>query len=264
MLPVPKVRQPKVHREVGLLLGAYDPRNGTKRDHRHDVYPHPSSFQPMSATHLFSEADRQRISDAVERAESRTSGEIVPVVVARSGSYPSALWKAALIGVIPGLLIHEWLVLGADDWGMSVWSAQLMPMTMIAGALLLAAAAHFIPAVQRILIPAPRLIESVHKRAQQAFLENEVFQTRDRTGILILVSLFEHRVEVLGDSGINAKVDPDDWADVVTDIVSGIKAGKPTDGLVSAIDRCGRLLEQAGVKRRDDDTDELSNAPRIH
>lgn len=218
----------------------------------------------MSATHLFTESDRQRIAEAVDKAESRTSGEIVPVVVARSGSYPSALWKAALIGIIPGLLIHEWLVLGADDWGMTAWSAQLMPLTMIAGALLFAVAAHFVPAVQRALIPESRLIESVHARAQRAFLENEVFQTRERTGILLLVSLFEHRVEVLGDTGINDNVDAADWADVVTDIVSGIKSGAPTDGLVSAIDRCGRLLEKAGVERREDDTDELSNAPRIH
>lgn len=218
----------------------------------------------MSATHLFTESDRQRIAEAVDKAESRTSGEIVPVVVARSGSYPSALWKAALIGIIPGLLIYEWLVLGADDWGMTAWSAQLMPLTMIAGALLFAVAAHFVPAVQRALIPESRLIESVHARAQRAFLENEVFQTRERTGILLLVSLFEHRVEVLGDTGINDNVDAADWADVVTDIVSGIKSGAPTDGLVSAIDRCGRLLEKAGVERREDDTDELSNAPRIH
>lgn len=218
----------------------------------------------MSASQHFSESDRKRIEEAVRAAESRTSGEIVPVVVSRSGSYPSALWKAAMIGVIPGLLLHEWLVLGADDWGMTAWSVQIMPVTMIAGALLFAAAAHFIPALQRRLIPGNRMIESVHARAQQAFLENEVFQTRERTGILLLVSLFEHRVEVLGDSGINEKVEADDWADVVTDIVSGVKSGDPTGGLVTAIERCGHLLEKAGVERRDDDADELPNAPQIH
>ena len=217
----------------------------------------------MSATHLFSESDRTRIENAVRDAESRTSGEIVPVVVARSGSYPSALWKAAMIGVIPGLLVHEWMVLGADDWGMSTLSVQIMPLAMIVGALVFAAAAHFVPAVQRWFIPGDRLIESVHARAQKAFLESEVFQTRERTGILLLVSLFEHRVEVLGDTGINEKVEADDWADVVTDIIAGIKRGDPTSGLVSAIERCGHLLEQAGVERREDDTDELPNAPQI-
>ncbi len=218
----------------------------------------------MSASHLFSDADRERIEQAVRDAEARTSGEIVPVIVGTSGAYPSALWKAAMIGVIPGLLIHEWLVLGPSDWGMSVWAVQIMPLTMILGALLFAGAARMIPAFQRWLIPGSRLIESVHARAQQAFLDNEVFQTRERTGILILVSLFEHRVEVMGDTGINDKVDPDDWADVVADIIAGIKNGDATGGLVAAIDRCGQLLENAGVERRDDDSDELSNAPRIH
>lgn len=218
----------------------------------------------MSANHLFNDSDRARLEEAVRAAESRTSGEIVPVIVARSGAYPSAVWKAAMLGVIPGLLVHEWLVLDPSDWGMSMWAVQIMPLTMIAGALLFAAAANYIPALQRVLIPSSRLIESVHGRAQQAFLENEVFKTRERTGILLLVSLFEHRVEVLGDAGINAKVDPDEWADVVSDIIGGIKAGDPTSGLVSAIERCGDLLEKAGVERRDDDQDELPNAPQIH
>jgi putative membrane protein len=218
----------------------------------------------MSASHLFSEADRKRIEEAVQEAESRTSGEIVPVIVASSGSYPSALWKAALLGVIPGLLVREWLVLGPSNWGMSAWSVQITPLTMIVGALLFAAAARSIPELQRMLVPSSRMIESVHARAQQAFLENEVFRTRERTGILILVSLFEHRVEVLGDSMINEKLDSNDWADVVTDIIGGIKSGEPTSGLVSAIERCGRLLEKAGVARRVDDQDELPNAPQIH
>ena len=218
----------------------------------------------MSAHQLFTESDRERIEHAVRDAESRTSGEIVPVIVKSSGSYPSAIWKAAMIGVIPGLLVHEWLVLGSSDWGLSSWAVQIMPLTMIAGALLFAGAARAFPAIQRLFVPASRLIESVHARAQQAFLENEVFRTRERTGILILVSLFEHRVEVLGDTGINEKVDPDDWADVVTDIVGGIKAVDPTSGMVSAIDRCGRLLEEAGVSRRDDDEDELPNTPQFH
>lgn len=242
-------------------------QNGSaiRNDTRSQSYIRNESTCPaMSAQHLFSESDRQRIEDAVSAAEGRTSGEIVPVVVAQSGSYPSALWKAAMLGVIPGLLVHEWLVLGPSDWGMSMWAVQIMPLTMIVGALLFAVAAQFIPAFQRLLIPSSRLIESVHARAQQAFLENEVFRTRERTGILILVSLFEHRVEVLGDSGINEKVDPDDWADVVTDIIGGIKSGDPTSGMVSAIERCGHLLEKAGVERRDDDEDELPNAPQIH
>lgn len=218
----------------------------------------------MSAAHLFSESDRKRIADAVKEAESRTSGEIVPVIVARSATYASSLWKAAMIGVLPGLILHEWVAVAGSGWGPDPWLAQLMPLTMLLGALLFAGLARWIPAFHRMLVPEAEMIEAVHARAQQAFLENEVFDTRERTGILLLVSLFEHRVEVLGDSGINSKVQEDDWGDVVTDIIGGVKEGDPTGGLVKAIHHCGDLLEEAGVERRDDDENELGNAPRIH
>lgn len=103
----------------------------------------------------------------------------------------------------------------------------------------------------------------VHRRALQAFLTEEVFNTRDRTGILLFVSLREHRIEVLGDTGINAQVPPEAWADVVATLRHHIKtAGDLTAGLVDAIEQCGRLLERKGVAIRPDDTDELSNRVR--
>ena len=103
----------------------------------------------------------------------------------------------------------------------------------------------------------------VHQRATQAFISEEVFATRDRTGILIFLSLHERRVLVLGDSGINKKVKPSDWDGIVNMIVSGIREGKTTEGMISAIRECGKLLEQHGVQRRPDDTDELSDDLRV-
>lgn len=217
----------------------------------------------MRASLHFSEADRRLIEEAVLRAESRTSGEIVPVVLARSGSYVSVTWKAAMVGLLPGLLLHEWLIISGAGWGGEPWIQQFLPMSILVGALLGIGLVRWVPAVARLLIPEREMIEMVHARAQQAFLENEVFQTRERTGILLLVSLFERRVEVLGDTGITERVDADAWGDVVADIISGIKRGEPTKGMVAAIDRCGRLLESAGVERRDDDTNELDNTLRL-
>jgi putative membrane protein len=69
-------------------------------------------------------------------------------------------------------------------------------------------------------------------------------------------------VVVLGDSGINAKVQQSDWDDVVKTIVDGMKAGKPADGLVEAIRQCGALLRKEGVAIRVDDKNELSNKMR--
>jgi putative membrane protein len=90
-----------------------------------------------------------------------------------------------------------------------------------------------------------------------------VFATRDRTGILIFLSLLEHKVRVLGDSGINAKVQQSDWDGVTQLIVSGIRERRATDGLVAAIRECGRLLDAHGFRRRSDDKDELSDNLRM-
>jgi putative membrane protein len=90
-----------------------------------------------------------------------------------------------------------------------------------------------------------------------AFLEEEIFRTRERTGILIFLSLFEHRVVILGDEGINRRVEKEEWEGIVDDLVSGIRAGETVEGLVEAITRCGELLERRGVAIREDDADEL-------
>jgi putative membrane protein len=100
-------------------------------------------------------------------------------------------------------------------------------------------------------------------RAADAFISEEVFKTRDRTGILIFLSLEEHKVLVVGDRGIDAKVDRSEWEDVVARIVRGINIGHPADGLVDAIAQCGVLLEKHGFQRRQDDTNELPNRLRV-
>ena len=95
-----------------------------------------------------------------------------------------------------------------------------------------------------------------------AFLDQEVFRTRDRTGILLFLSLFEHRVVLLADSGIHEKVEEERWEAITARVAAGIRSGKPGPALVEAIRECGALLEQHGVARRADDRDELANELR--
>ena len=86
-------------------------------------------------------------------------------------------------------------------------------------------------------------------------------ETRERTGILIFVSLLEHRVVVLADRGIHARVAEGTWDGVVARIVTGIRAGRAEEGLADGIRACGEIL--AGrLPGRPDDRNELPNAPR--
>ncbi|MDZ7290991.1 MAG: hypothetical protein ONB44_07280 [candidate division KSB1 bacterium] len=214
---------------------------------------------PRFAPRLFTPTEFDRIMAAVKAAEHETSGEIVPYVVAQSDAYMDAVWRAALLFALLTLAAFVFVRQFTEIWLPDLNAIALM-VTVSAGIGLLLV--NFIPALKRLFAGNAMLDQRVAQRAAEAFIEEEVFNTRDRTGILIFLSLLERRVLILGDAGINAKVEQSEWNDMVQRLVANIRAGKPADGLIEAIHQCGLLLQQRGVTRRADDTDELADGPR--
>lgn len=212
---------------------------------------------------LLAALDENRLREAVAEAETRTAGEIVPFIVPRSDDYPVALWRGASVCAVLGLGLVLLFVQFYEGWGFgwayTSWGAVLI--AVLAGTLGAGVTATVRP-LRRLLAGPDRLDRTVHHCAMHAFVEEEVFNTRDRTGILIFVSLLEHRIEVIGDTGINERVGPDDWIGVVERIRTGIKNDNLTEGLVDAIGMCGDLLEESGVEIRPDDTNELPDRVR--
>jgi putative membrane protein len=207
--------------------------------------------------------DLDRIREAVSRAEERTAGEIVPVVVPRSDDYTDAIWRGTGAAVLLTLMAVMLTLRFYTGWGLGwLFAPWGVALSVLAAGTVGALLTRYIYPLQRLLAGSERLDETVHRRALQAFVEEEVFDTRDRTGILLFVSLREHRIEVLGDTGINQHVEPDDWAEVVARIRRGIKNDNLTEGLVEAVEMCGRLLERKGVDVRPDDENELTDTVR--
>lgn len=204
--------------------------------------------------------DRRVIEQAVHRSEKLTSGEIVPYFVESSDDYEEAAWKGGyfLGTMVFGLFIVVDLMsllpfkAGSLELGISFFGSAILGFFLTL----------FFPFLKRFFAGDSLIKQRVHQRATTAFLQEELFKTRDRTGILIFISLFEKRVEVIGDTGINQKVSREDWEHVVDAVVRGIKENRTAEGIVEAIDRCGLLLERAGVKIRRDDQDELHNRLR--
>ena len=214
--------------------------------------------QPVSS--LFSSADRDRIAAAVRQAESKTSGEIVPYVVGRSDSYEEADWRCGALLATATLAAFSIIYSYTSIW-LPLTVAELVIAALLAGGLGVLLP-RMIPALKRLFAGNALIERRVAQRAAEAFVSEEVFKTRDRTGILIFLSILEHKVLVLGDSGIHAKVKPEDWHDIVSRVVSGIRSGKPAEGLIDGIVQCGVLLQRHGVAIRPDDTDELSDSLR--
>ena len=203
----------------------------------------------------FTAEDRRRIQEAVREAEKKISGEIVPYVVNRSDTYGGALWLAAACGGVLGALVvwvvHEmtmgWVPLGALE------ELAIVGVFAVAGALL----ANFSSAALRFFAGRAVIEQRVARRAAEAFTTEQVFATKDRTGILLFVSLAEHRVLVVADTGIHRKVADGTWEGVVATVVNGIRAEKAADGMIEAMRECMSILEKHGFNVRPDDRDEL-------
>ena len=207
----------------------------------------------MKAKKIFTPDKEKRVEEAIGRAESGTSGEIVPMVVDQSDPYLHVDFLGALIVLFAGFLAAVWLLPEFDP----LWVLAIQVLALVAGFL----AFRYVGPLKRICLSPKVAEEEVFERALRAFRELELDRTAERTGILILVSLLEHRVQVLADSGINARVKPGTWNLVVDIVLAGIRRGDLCQGLCAAIEQCGEILAQE-FPIQPDDVDELPD--RLH
>jgi len=204
----------------------------------------------MRVEAFFTEEEKERIRQAVIASERHTSGEIVPMIVTASARYT----EVELAGMVAGLVIGTVaaLLLG-DPWA----PAQMQFAWPLVGASLGFLLCR-IPAIKRHLIPQRRMAEAIHQRSLAAFTAHGLHYTRAHTGILILASLLEHRIEVLADRGINEKVERGTWDEIAKIVTSGLKSGNGCVAFCAAIERCGETLA-THFPRLPDDRDELGN-----
>jgi putative membrane protein len=214
----------------------------------------------MAIDRVFSKTDQESIAQAIGRAEKRTSGEIVVSVVESCDRYEHSVWKGATLGGLAGVVVALALWKFTDLWPPAPWLliAAPAPLGGLAGYLL----TGWLPPLRRWLATPSVLVERTGQRAAAAFVRAEVFKTADRTGILIFLALFEHRVEILADEGITKTVAQAEWDNLATGIARGMKTGKPLPALLAAIERCGELLDQHRLHPTPSDRDELSNRVR--
>jgi putative membrane protein len=215
------------------------------------------------ATEIFSAEEISSLNQAVARAEQQTSGEIVCVVAARSDDYPRA---EDIAGIWLGLLLVAvcWYIFSrppSGSWGPALlevdWKLLLAGLVVfLVGFILGAILADRLPLLKKLFIGRRLMRERVEQAAARLFFQNRVSCTRQRTGILIYISLFERMVRVLGDVGIAEKLSDADWYRVRDLIISGMRSGKPADGMKKAIELCGQKLA-AHFPRPAEDTNEL-------
>ena len=193
--------------------------------------------------HLSSD-QQASIRAAVSKAEARTSGEIVPLLVAQSDDYREAAAQAA--AVIAAALALALALIIQDT---SVWFFLPAAFVLYFPAL---AAVRRLPLLKLAFTPAARVSEVVRQQAMRVFYEKGLHRTRDANGILIFISLLERKVWILGDRGINAVIPPERWVELASALGSGIRRGQLTEALVGVIAEMGDVLRQHFPSRPDD------------
>jgi putative membrane protein len=183
---------------------------------------------------MIPESDKQRVADAIRAAEARTMGELYCVVARCASRYPLVpfAWAAAFALTIP-----LWLILFSDASAGAIYGIQL-------AGFVLALALLSAPRLRFHLVPRAIQHARAHLTAMRQFAAQGLHTSPERTGVLIFAAQAERYATVIADEGIHGKVDPDTWNGAVDILIAAIKDGRPADGFVGAVERCGAVLAE--------------------
>jgi putative membrane protein len=189
-----------------------------------------------SAVRVLGAAERDALQREIAAAERRTVGEIAVVVLERSDRHPVAAWIAGTATLVAGTgLFFDYLP----------WSDA--PLLLAAQAALFLAGfalARLLPDFARLFVSERAATAAAAEQAVQEFHAAHLHRTEARTGVLLFVSLFEHRAIVLGDDGIDAAVDAPHWEATCDAILAGIRRGDLAGGLAAGLRLSAEVLAQ--------------------
>jgi len=208
------------------------------------------------AQQFLTDQDREKIIQTVRDVEQKTAGEILPMVVSQSYAYPMAdviggTVLALPIALLLTYLIGGWLWIGHQN----MW--LFLGLLTVCFILFHQLCKRFLW-LKRFFISQREVDEEVEEAATTSFFREGLYQTRDATGILIFISVFEHKVWVLGDEGINEKVSENQWDKIVHIITDGIKQKNQAEAICVAVKEVGEILKRH-FPVKPDDRNELKN-----
>ena len=180
----------------------------------------------------FSKEDHEAVSAAIQAAEKRTNGQIVCVLAHASSDYAyiPILSASALALVTPSPLIN-----------FTPWSVQRIFLIQLL-VFIVAALVFFLARLRLALVPRGVRRARAHRAALEQFVVRRIANTRNRSGILIFVSLAERYARIIADDGIAQKVEASEWQAAIDALRDNIPAGRIAQGFTAAIERCGAVV----------------------
>lgn len=180
--------------------------------------------------------------------ESRTCAEIVVAVRRTAGEYRDADYLFGFLCAMGLLLV---MLFARFEFRLAAFPVGVLG-AFVAGAAL----ASRVEPIRRVLaLPSQRRARA-EVAARAAFVDLGVGGTRDRTGVLVLVALFEREVVVVADAGVDPAALGDAWAARVKALRGSLRPGPDLPRFLEALRGLAGPLELC-LPREADDVNEL-------
>ena len=205
-------------------------------------------------------AEAEAIEARTRALEANVGAQVVTAVVSKADHYVELPWKAFALGAV---LATTAVVVG--DWLRPEWASSYATLLHVAAILGCGAAsallAIFVPAYARLFLTALRRDTEVHHCAESMFQRKALFETKRRNGILLLVCLFERKVEILADSGLHGRIGEPQWRSVIARMAPALASDRTAEALLRGLDRLEEVLREHGLTALPDAGDELGARP---
>ncbi len=194
---------------------------------------------------ILSEHDREALDRLVAETEQRLDAQVVLAVIKRSDSYAEIPWKAFAMGASAAGLILFLLNLAFPIWATPFLLLAAIVVVLITGAVM-ALATVFIPSLARVFLAAHRAETEVRQYAESAFLLHEVFATKKRNGLLLLVSRFERQVVLLPDTGIRDRLGEKETREILESMKPFLRKRDLKKAFETGLDQIAKFLTHSG------------------
>lgn len=195
---------------------------------------------------MLAQAETVAIEARIAALEAGTGVEVATTIVGRSDAYTELPWMAFALGTAFTAFAVALIDLRHPEWPTAHYGLS-MAVAILGVGVVFALLAYLVPAFARPFLRPRRALAEVHQFAESHFLARELFATPHRTGLLILVSLFERRVVILPDKGLASHTRSDDWDGVIVRMTPALRAGRVADALREGLDATEELLVRKGI-----------------
>lgn len=214
----------------------------------------------------FTPAQHALVSNAVSEAEQSTDGEIVTIVTERSDAYHDVALHyavAAMLLTVAAAVMWPRVLQAKLDWLQGGWSSpndvHLLLFLLLIGQTIVFLIVRYTLAwtpLRMLLTPGLTKARRVRRRALQFFKSSAEKRTAGRVGILLYVSIAEHRAEIIADEAIHSQVPQERWGEAMAALVAKLRAGDPAGGMADAVGQIATVLKEHFPKT-DSDVNEL-------